>query len=104
MITASHNPPLDNGVKVIDWTGGMLPMECEAELDSLINSDLKNDEVQVSFCQNGKAENSNNRRNLGHVVIGTDTRSSSPELMLQALKGLEKAEVSSHVFCMLYLY
>ncbi|VDN12130.1 unnamed protein product [Dibothriocephalus latus] len=32
MVTASHNPPSDNGLKVIDSDGGMLPPEAETGL------------------------------------------------------------------------
>jgi phosphoglucosamine mutase len=40
MITASHNPYTDNGIKVFSQTGGKLPDDTEAKLNDLINSDI----------------------------------------------------------------
>ena len=41
-ITASHNPPIDNGFKVRDQHGGAIPPEGLKEIESLIPDDLKN--------------------------------------------------------------
>ncbi|BHF58708.1 Phosphoglucomutase-3 [Sparganum proliferum] len=38
MVTASHNPPCDNGLKVIDSDGGMLPPEVETGLVEFVKS------------------------------------------------------------------
>jgi phosphoglucosamine mutase len=40
MITASHNPYADNGIKVFSEAGGKLPDDTEAKLNQLINSDI----------------------------------------------------------------
>ena len=40
MITASHNPFTDNGIKVFSHAGGKLPDDTEAKLNDLINSDI----------------------------------------------------------------
>ena len=37
MITASHNPACDNGLKIVDPSGRMLAMECEEELTKIAN-------------------------------------------------------------------
>ncbi|HUD11004.1 MAG TPA: phosphoglucosamine mutase, partial [Candidatus Saccharimonadia bacterium] len=41
MITASHNPYQDNGIKVFSSRGGKLPDNTEAELNRLINQDIE---------------------------------------------------------------
>ena len=38
VITASHNPEADNGVKLVDCTGGMLPTAWEADAEALANA------------------------------------------------------------------
>uniref|UniRef100_A0A915E978 Phosphoacetylglucosamine mutase n=1 Tax=Ditylenchus dipsaci TaxID=166011 RepID=A0A915E978_9BILA len=99
MITASHNPPEDNGVKVIDWTGSMLPVECEPELDQLVNVEDFGQFVHLS-C--GLLPENNlvlDRRDEDvQVIIGTDTRASSPMLLLSAIKGCDLAKCSYQVF------
>ena len=39
VITASHNPEPDNGVKLVDCTGGMLPVSWESHAEALANAD-----------------------------------------------------------------
>ena len=38
MITASHNPVQDNGVKIVDWNGAMLPVEWEEFCTEVVNA------------------------------------------------------------------
>ncbi|VDL94577.1 unnamed protein product [Schistocephalus solidus] len=76
MVTASHNPPSDNGLKVIDSDGGMLPPEVEtglvefvkippSELTSWMKRHLPQDlDLTVS----------------PRVFVGCDTRATSAEL------------------------
>lgn len=60
MITASHNPEQDNGVKIADSNGGMLPIEWEQLASDIANSD---------DCKNLKVEK------IPMVVhVGWDTR------------------------------
>jgi phosphoglucosamine mutase len=40
MISASHNPYQDNGIKIFDTDGYKLSDECEARIEELINSDM----------------------------------------------------------------
>jgi phosphoacetylglucosamine mutase len=39
MITASHNPPADNGIKIVDSDGGMLSQTWEPYAEDVANSD-----------------------------------------------------------------
>lgn len=104
MLTASHNLPDDNGVKVINWTGGMIPISCEAELTDLINSPLSNNKLFIETKLKCNCDLINSNSSFGQVIIGTDTRESSPELLLQALNGVQKANATSIVFRMFFYY
>ena len=39
MITASHNPKQDNGVKIIERTGAMLDPKLEKVVENLVNAE-----------------------------------------------------------------
>ncbi len=43
MISASHNPPEYNGIKIFDAHGYKLPDEVEDEIESFVNGDFEND-------------------------------------------------------------
>ena len=53
-ITASHNPPSDNGYKVRDQNGGAIPPEGLKQIESLIPSNISN--VQVLDAENAKKQ------------------------------------------------
>ncbi|KER24470.1 hypothetical protein T265_14423 [Opisthorchis viverrini] len=83
MITASHNPSHDNGIKIVDPDGGMLEtnwesvvvdfMHCNANLTAhWIEKRLKH--VQDTLTP--------------HVVVGYDTRESSPSLAEEVVQGV----------------
>ena len=48
MITASHNKVTDNGVKIVDPTGGMLSQEWEPFADQLANAQTPETLLSVS--------------------------------------------------------
>lgn len=54
MITASHNPAIDNGIKIFDSQGFKLPDTVEADMEKLMFSDTL-DEMMVSGTEIGKA-------------------------------------------------
>lgn len=60
MISASHNPYYDNGIKIFDGNGNKLSDEMELEIEALIDSDLTN--------------NFSTDRNLGRVKRIEDAR------------------------------
>ena len=43
LVTASHNPVSDNGLKIVDHTGAMLPLDWETACTDLVNSERKSD-------------------------------------------------------------
>jgi alpha-D-glucose phosphate-specific phosphoglucomutase len=51
-ITASHNPPIDNGFKVRDQNGGAIDPEGLKQIEKLIPNDIK----EVKFIDSEKAE------------------------------------------------
>ena len=56
MITASHNPFHDNGIKFFDWFGNKLNREREEEIEALYNDDVSIEEAQVTGKEIGKSK------------------------------------------------
>lgn len=87
VITASHNPARDNGIKLVDPNGQMLPIDCEKQLTSIVN--MTDDE----FAEHAEKEIHKLGTHSGEeqvkVIIATDTRPSSPDLLKQAIAGIE---------------
>ena len=69
MITASHNPGHDNGVKLVDPAGEMLEQEWEG-----VASIVTRYSIDTSVAS--------------HVVVGRDTRVSSPALAQACKDGI----------------
>ena len=88
MITASHNPGPDNGVKLVDPAGEMLEQQWEAVATSLANcadSDLAAELANISsrFSIPSSASSL--------VILGRDTRLSSPSLAQACSDGVAAA-------------
>ncbi|CCK70362.1 phosphoacetylglucosamine mutase PCM1 KNAG_0E00940 [Huiozyma naganishii CBS 8797] len=80
MVTASHNPPEDNGVKVVDPEGGMLPEQWEPLATRLANLAANGTfdqwwEYWTSLVEEG------NYTGGARLCVGHDTRESSPRLL-----------------------
>uniref|UniRef100_A0A8C6XDS6 Phosphoacetylglucosamine mutase n=1 Tax=Naja naja TaxID=35670 RepID=A0A8C6XDS6_NAJNA len=85
MVTASHNPEEDNGVKLIDPSGEMLAPTWEEHATFLANAE----EPQLlcvltEICQKEAVD----LQNKAFIVIGRDTRPSSKELSQAAIDGV----------------
>eukprot|EP01035_Chromulina_nebulosa_P033096 gene33096-44294_t len=81
MITASHNPPQDNGIKIVDSDGGMLTSTWEpyAEEISNVEPSLLAKALQRVGETNGISDlNIINGNSI--VLVGRDTRLHSAEL------------------------
>ena len=75
MITASHNQAMDNGVKLVDFDGGMLVASFEKYATQLANAEDPNTEFASILNDVGVKDLSK-----AVVVVGRDTRDSSPRL------------------------
>lgn len=83
MITASHNPEQDNGLKISDSNGGMLPIEWEAMATDFANA--KNLKLLMEIA----AKNNSEPGQEMIVHIGRDTRSHSLHLSQLAIRSLK---------------
>jgi phosphoacetylglucosamine mutase len=88
MITASHNPPEDNGVKLVDPMGEMLESSWEAYSTSLAN--VADGDV-VSLYHKLELELKINPETPARVIYARDTRPSGPALVRALTDALDAA-------------
>ncbi|XP_023248512.1 phosphoacetylglucosamine mutase isoform X2 [Copidosoma floridanum] len=86
MITASHNPEADNGVKLVDPQGEMLEASWEEIATKFVNVD--DDKVVSTLREIIKQENIDTSFPAS-VIIGRDTRKSSLPLSQAAIAGIK---------------
>ncbi|GLI68144.1 hypothetical protein VaNZ11_012480, partial [Volvox africanus] len=102
MITASHNPVDDNGVKMVDPNGGMMPQSFEAVATELANCEGDDAVVSVLRDRVFGPTTSGSARSAATgtltVLIGHDTRPSAPSLLAAALAGVRALEVHVHSY------
>lgn len=85
MITASHNPEHDNGVKLVDPMGEMLEQSWERLATDLVNVSDADLEGQVAkLCSDMQIDNNEPAK----VYVGMDTRYHSPQLAKAVLNGV----------------
>lgn len=85
MITASHNPEPDNGVKLVDPHGEMLEQSWESLATTLAN--VNDDELSQTIDDIVKLHNIDMAEKV-HIFIGKDTRPSSSSLTKCAIDGV----------------
>lgn len=100
MITASHNPPVDNGVKIIEPDGSMLVQSWESISTDIANiaANEKFDQL-LQFIVKITTDLNINTNVKPSIIVGRDSRESSPYLMDCLLSSVEKifnANVTNH--------
>ncbi|NXX95530.1 AGM1 mutase, partial [Centropus bengalensis] len=85
MVTASHNPEEDNGVKLVDPLGEMLHPSWEEYATQLVNAEEQElQKIITEICQNAAV----NQHKDASVFIGRDTRPSSEKLSQAVIDGI----------------
>ncbi|KAM5326903.1 phosphoacetylglucosamine mutase isoform 1-T2 [Glossophaga mutica] len=85
MVTASHNPEEDNGVKLVDPLGEMLAPSWEEHATCLANAEEQDmQSVLVDISKKAAVD----LQQDAFVVIGRDTRSSSEKLAHSVIEGI----------------
>lgn len=96
MVTASHNPECDNGVKLIEPTGEMLVPAWEAHATTLAQAETDEAVAEavrtIADCESLSTLVTDNCV----VFVGADTRPSSPALVAAACDGIRLFPVALH--------
>ena len=87
MITASHNPEKDNGIKIVDIDGGMLSQDWEPHAEQFANCQ-STFEFLAKYFQLAESLGAQDEGGAAHVIIGRDTRPHSQQLHEQVCLGV----------------
>ncbi|WIA14576.1 hypothetical protein OEZ85_003092 [Tetradesmus obliquus] len=85
MVTASHNPEQDNGLKLVEASGEMLEPAWEAHATQLAQADTEEQLLQVLAALAATLQPADTP---GRVIIGRDTRSSGADLAAACSAGV----------------
>ncbi|KAG7292604.1 hypothetical protein NEMBOFW57_002639 [Staphylotrichum longicolle] len=96
MITASHNPAVDNGVKIVDPLGEMLEQDWERYATALVNA--PSDEDLVNIYNRLATDLKIDLKISAKVVYGRDTRPSGHKLVTALAAALEATNTEPNDF------
>lgn len=82
MITASHNPYTDNGIKMVDDKGNMIGYKEEHDMERVVNGE----DIEEML----KPYSKNNLPNGIKLIIGTDTRRTCSKLKCLICQGVKE--------------
>jgi len=88
MVTASHNPACDNGVKLVEPNGAMLPVDMEPWATQLATAETDDAVVSVLDEMMNALKVSRSSPSSSRVIIAHDTRDSSVRLAHAAASGV----------------
>ncbi|KAK0731121.1 N-acetylglucosamine-phosphate mutase-like protein [Lasiosphaeris hirsuta] len=94
MITASHNPSVDNGVKIVDPMGDMLEQDWERFATALVNAPSNEGLVEIYNCL--ATDLKIDLKIPAKVIYGRDTRPSGHKLITALASALD-ATNTEHV-------
>ncbi|XP_006033596.1 phosphoacetylglucosamine mutase isoform X2 [Alligator sinensis] len=98
MVTASHNPEEDNGVKLVDPLGEMLNPSWEEYATHLANAEEHEvQSVLAEICQKEAV----NLHQQASVFVGRDTRPSSEKLSQSVIDGISALQGQYHDYGLL---
>jgi len=86
MVTASHLPPQDNGFRLIDASGSMLPQAWERNAELLANAASAGDIAKAMAT--AASEFGPEARGTATVLVGKDTRATGPRLVAAVRAGV----------------
>lgn len=89
MITASHNPECDNGVKLVDPSGEMLDAAWEAHATALARAEDDDALVAALAALSAAHPPAHQPAHRARVVIGRDTRPSGAALAAACAAGVQ---------------
>lgn len=95
MVTASHNPISDNGVKLVDPMGEMLEQSWERLATDLVN--VSDNDLQ-GFVEKIVADNNIDLCASSSVFVGMDNRYHSPELLKAVKDGVVALKGNVHSY------
>jgi phosphoacetylglucosamine mutase len=95
MITASHNPKDDNGVKIVEYDGDTLPISWEPYAEQIVNSTNLGDTLRLIFSKLKLKESDFAPGQDITVSFGIDTRESGPGLVKDAMLAVETMGMKS---------
>ena len=90
VVTASHNPMKDNGIKLLDIHGGYIRINLEATFNSFVNEeDLSKGFADFKASIQNFFDLKIRDWDKGRCLIGRDTRLTSPEISNLMVKAIQ---------------